>query len=36
MRFSYTRALYDNYVAPDLDRGAQSGEVLVDELIGSA
>jgi pyrroloquinoline-quinone synthase len=35
MRFSYTRALYDTYVAPDLGPAA-GGEVLVDELLGSA
>jgi pyrroloquinoline-quinone synthase len=35
MRFSYTRALYDTYVAPDLGPDA-GGEVLVDELLGSA
>jgi pyrroloquinoline-quinone synthase len=36
MRFSYTRALYDTYVAPDLGPSASSGDVLVDELLGSA
>jgi pyrroloquinoline-quinone synthase len=34
MRFAYTRALYDTYVAPDLE---QSDEVVtVEELLGSA
>jgi len=37
MRFSYTRALYDTYVAPDLG-GDTSGDgvVMVEELLGSA
>src|SRR3954452_15341765 len=37
MRFSYTRALYDTYVAPDLEDGSSSdGVVMVEELLGSA
>jgi pyrroloquinoline-quinone synthase len=35
MRYAYTRSLYDTYVAPDLGPDA-GGEVLVDELLGSA
>jgi pyrroloquinoline-quinone synthase len=34
MRFAYTRALYDTYVAPDLE---QNDEVVtVEELLGTA
>lgn len=37
MRFAYTRALYDNYVAPDLGNAVSGeGDVMVEELLGSA
>jgi pyrroloquinoline-quinone synthase len=34
MRFAYTRALYDTYVAPDLE--PSDDVVTVEELLGSA
>jgi pyrroloquinoline-quinone synthase len=36
MRFAYTRALYDTYVAPDLGDSMAGSEVTVEELLGSA
>ena len=36
MRFSYTKALYDTYVAPDLNPQESAQDMRVDELLGSA
>ena len=36
MRFSYTKALYDTYVAPDLNPQESAPDMRVDELLGSA